>query len=64
MSSICKYGLLLMTLLTTAPGWAQNGSMMDGSYWENGMRGGMWMPVIIIAAVVVLIVWMVRRKDK
>jgi len=43
---------------------AQNGNMMGGSWgsgWMGGY-GGLWMPVLLLIAVIGLAVWVVKRK--
>ena len=41
--------------------------MMNGDMWGSGWMGGyggMWMPVLILVAVIALLVWIVKRGGK
>ena len=52
-----------MPLLSTSA-LAQNGNMMGGAWgsgWMGGY-GGWWMPILLVAVVVGVIVMLVRRK--
>jgi len=52
-------------LLATDTASAQNGNMMNGGNWGGGWMGGyggIWMPILLIIAVVGLVVWIVKRK--
>jgi hypothetical protein len=51
-------------LSTGAAAWGQNGHMMGGSWgsgWMGGY-GGLWLPVLLLVAVIALAVWIVKRK--
>ena len=50
-------------LLSTSAALAQNGHMMGGTWggWMGGY-GGMWMPILLVALVVGVIVMLFRRK--
>ena len=53
-----------MPLLSTSAALAQNGNMMGGAWgggWMDGY-GGIWMPILLVAVVVGVIVMLVRRK--
>lgn len=57
----------LASLVAGNNAWAQNGSMMNGGTWGNGWMGGYggyWMPVLVLAVVVGLVVWVVKQKKK
>jgi asparagine N-glycosylation enzyme membrane subunit Stt3 len=44
---------------------AQNGTMMNGGMWGTGWMGGYggyWVPVLVVAVLVGLIVWVVKQK--
>lgn len=52
-------------LLTTGVSFAQSGNMMNGGAWGNswmGGYGGIWMPILVIAVIVALVVWIVKQK--
>ena len=52
-------------LLTTGVSFAQSGNMMNGGAWGNswmGGYGGIWMPILMIAVIVALVVWIVKQK--
>lgn len=51
-------------LSTGAAALAQNGHMMGGSWGSGwtGSYGGLWMPVLLLVAVIALAVWVVKRK--
>jgi hypothetical protein len=49
----------------TGSALAQNGTMMDGGMWGPGWMGGYggyWVPVLVVAVLVGLIVWVVKQK--
>jgi ABC-type multidrug transport system permease subunit len=53
-------------LLTTGVASAQSGYMMNGNMWHGGWMGGYggaWVPILLVAAVVGLVVWVVKRKS-
>ena len=47
-------------LLLSGLAAAQGGNMMNGGFM--GGYGGMWIPVLLAALVVGLVVWIVKRK--
>ena len=52
-------------LLTTGVSFAQSGNMMNGGAGGNswmGGHGGIWMPILMIAVIVALVVWIVKQK--
>lgn len=52
-------------LLASGAVLAQGGGMMNGGLWGGGWMGGyggMWMPILLVAVVVGLVVWVVKRK--
>lgn len=52
-------------LLASGTALAQNGNMMNGGTWGGGWMGGyggMWVPILLVAVVVGLVVWVVKRK--
>ena len=58
-------GVGLALLLATGSALAQNGTMMDGGMWGPGWMGGYggyWVPVLVVAVLVGLIVWVVKQK--
>ena len=53
-------------LLTTGVVSAQSGYMMNGNMWNGGWMGGYggaWVPILLVAVVVGLVVWVVKRKS-
>jgi uncharacterized membrane protein len=61
------------SLLISDVSLAQNGSMMNGGTgsggWMNGYGamggyGGIWVPTLLVIAVVGLVVWIVTQKRK
>ncbi len=57
----------MASLLATGVSLAQNGNMMNGGMWADGLMGGygwMWMPILTLVVVVALVVWIVKRGDK
>jgi uncharacterized membrane protein len=54
-------------LLAAGVSLAQNGNMMNGGGWGIGWMGGyggIWMPILLVIAVVGLVVWVVKQKGK
>jgi uncharacterized membrane protein len=52
-------------LLASSTALAQGGNMMNGGTWGGGWMGGyggMWVPILLVAVVVGLVVWVVKRK--
>ena len=46
---------------------AQNGHMMNDGMWNAGWMGGyggMWLPILLVIAVVAVVAWMLGRKGK
>ncbi len=57
----------LVALLAGTNALAQNGTMMNGGMWENGWMGGYggyWVPILVLAVVVGLVVWVVKQQQK
>ena len=53
-----------ISLPAASAAWAQNGNMMGGTWgtgWMGGY-GGWWMPILLIAVVVGVVVMLIRRK--
>jgi uncharacterized membrane protein len=60
-------GVGLALLLATGSTLAQNGNMMHGGTWGSAWMGGYagyWMPVLVLAVVVGLVVWVVQQQKK
>lgn len=54
-------------LLTAGVASAQSGYMMNGNMWNGGWMGGYggaWVPILLVAVVVGLVVWVVKRKSR
>ncbi len=62
-----RVGVGLASLLATGSILAQDGTIMnDGmrdSGWMDGY-GGYWMPILVLAVVVGLVVWVVKQQKK
>ena len=57
----------MVLLLVNNISIAQSGHMMNGDSWHGGWMGGYggaWMPVLLIVALVALVVWIVKQKNK
>ncbi len=57
----------LASLLATGSTLAQNGTMMNGGMWGSGWMGGYggyWLPILVLAVVVGLVVWVVKQQKK
>lgn len=67
MSARQSVGVGLASLLATGSTLAQNETMMNdgmrGSGWMGGY-GGYWMPLLVLAVVVGLVVWVVKQQKK
>ena len=61
MNTLLKIGIGAMALLADGHVLAQDGNMMNGQMWRPG---GYWVPILLVAGVVVLIVWAVKQKVK
>jgi hypothetical protein len=51
--------------LASGAALAQGGGMMDSGMWGGGWMGGYggaWVPILLVAVVVGLVVWVVKRK--
>lgn len=62
-----ELGLGLTALLATGSALAQSGTMMNDSMWGSGWMGGYggyWTPVLVLAVVVGLVVWVVKQQKK
>lgn len=54
-------------LLATGAVRAQSGHMSDGGMWGAGWMGGyggFWVPILVVAVVAGLVVWVVKQKGK
>ena len=67
MKALQSVGIGLASLLATGSTLAQDGTMMNdgmgGSGWIGG-HGGYWVPILVLAVVVGLVVWVVKRQKK
>ncbi len=68
MNETQSVGVGLALLLATGSALAQNGTMMNGGMWGSGWMGGYgggyWMPILVLAVVVGLVVWVVKQQKK
>lgn len=64
--TLAARAVTLLPLLTGGAAGAQGGTMMEGHWGERWMGGyGFpWVPVLVTAVVVALIVWLIRRNGK
>lgn len=64
MNTLRSVGAGLAPLLATGSALAQNGTMMNGGMWGPGWMGygGYWVPILVLAVVVGLVVWVVKQK--
>ena len=57
------------SLLASGAALAQAGNMMDrgSGMWGGGWMGefgGLWVPVLLLAAVVFLVLWIFKQRDR
>jgi uncharacterized membrane protein len=67
MHALQSVGVGLASLLATGSTLAQNGTMMNGGMWGPGWMGGYggyWVPILVLAVVVGLVVWVVKQQKK
>ena len=73
MKTLLTVGVGTATLMDTGVALAQSGNMMNGGTagdgWMNGYGamggyGGIWVPTLLIIAVVGLVAWIVTQKRK
>lgn len=70
MNALRNIGVGVTSLLAAGTALAQNGSMMDGGRWGYGWMGGhggyggYWVPILVLAVVVGLVVWVVKQQQK
>jgi hypothetical protein len=67
MNTLQSVGVGLASLLATGSTLAQNGTMMNGGMWGPGWMGGYggyWVPILVLAVVVGLVVWVVKQQKK
>ncbi|MFN7571988.1 MAG: hypothetical protein ACK5TK_11135 [Betaproteobacteria bacterium] len=60
-------GIGLASLLVAANTLARDGTMMNGGMWGSGAMGGYggyWVPFLVLAVVVGLVVWVVKQQRK
>ncbi len=66
MKTLFSVAVGTVPLLTTSVVSAQSGYMMNGNMWNGGWMGGYggaWVPILLVAVVVGLVVWVVKRKS-
>jgi len=65
MKALQSVGIGLALLLVTGSSLAQNGNMMNGgtgaSGWMGGY-GGYWVPILALAIIAGLVIWVVKQK--
>jgi ABC-type multidrug transport system permease subunit len=65
MKTLLAVAVGTVPLLTTRVASAQSRYMMNGDMWGGGWMGGYggaWLPILLVAVVVGLVVWVVKRK--
>lgn len=65
MNALYRVGSGSALSFVTGSAFAQNGTMMNGGMWGSGWmggHGGYWMPLLVLAVVVGLVVWVVKQK--
>lgn len=67
MNALLRIGVGLASLLATGSTLAQNETMMNDGMWGTGWMGGYggyWVPILVLAVVVGLVVWVVKQQKK
>ena len=67
MKTLLAMAVGTVPLLTTGIALAQTGSMMDGSGWGMGWMGGyggIWGPILLVAAIAGVVALVMQRKGK
>jgi len=67
MNALRSLGAGLASLIATGSALAQYGDMMNGGMWGSGWMGGYggyWVPILVLAVVVGLVVWVVKQQKK
>ena len=67
MNALHRVGIGVVLLLATSSSLAQNGNMMNGGMWGSGWMGGYegyWLPVLVLAVVFGLVVWVVKQQKQ
>lgn len=65
MNALYKVGAGSALSFATGSTFAQSGTMMNGGMWGPGWMGGYggyWMPLLVLAVVVGLVVWVVKQR--
>lgn len=57
-------GVGLASLLATGSTLAQNETMMNDGMRDSRWLGGYWVPILVLAVVVGLVVWVVKQQKK
>lgn len=63
MKTLSAVVVATVSLLATGVASAQNGYMMNGGGWMGGY-GGIWGPLLLIAVVVGVVVFVMKGKGK
>ena len=67
MNALHSVGVGLASLLGAGSALAQNGPRMHDGMWGSGWMGGYggyWVPLLVLAVVVGLVVWVVKQQKK
>ena len=65
MKTLSVAPVALLPLLSSGAALAQTGHMMNGGFWDGGWMvgyGGIWMPILLVVAVVAIVVLIIKRK--
>ena len=65
MKTLLAIAVGTVPLFATGVTWAQNGTMMNDGMWGSGWMGGYggyWVPILVLAVVVGLVVWVVKQQ--
>lgn len=66
MKNLLATAVGMVLLFANSVSIAQSGHMMNGNSWGGGMGGygGAWLPILLIAVLVALVVWVVTKNKK
>ncbi|MCG6871857.1 MAG: hypothetical protein LJE84_06160 [Gammaproteobacteria bacterium] len=72
MKALLNVGTGLALLLIAGSSFAQSGPMQSGPMMHDGMwgsgwmggYGGFWVPLVVLATIVGLVVWVVKQQKK
>lgn len=65
MKTLSAMFIAVPPLLASGGALAQGGHMMNGGFWDGGWMGGyggIWIPLLLLVAVVAIVVLVMNRK--